>query len=627
MADVYLIDGQQLTASSFGETDATTGVWKPKAYTGTYGTNGFYLKFTDVGSTTAGGGNSGYGKDFSGNSNYWATNNLNSTSTSTSYDSMIDTPTPYDNGGTGVGNYATLNPLAVVTGSTPTLSNGNLTTVTGVAGAGYSMATIALPSSGKYYWETGASSTAGGMLNGIAPYSTTMNAFTGTACSYYSDGTKYVNGVNSAYGSAYTTNTIGVAVDIDSGTVTFYRDNVSQGAITYAGANLFAFVSDGSSSNSSTFDVNFGQRPFTHTPPSGFKALNTQNLPTPTIAAGNAYMDISLWTGDGNNNRSITGLTFQPDTVWVKSRSMAYDALILDAVRTAGKSLTPSSTSAEVTNNANGYVSAFNSGGFTLTQGSSSIVTVNELNKTYVAWNWKANGAGSSNTSGTITSTVSANATAGFSVVTFTCPASGNFTVGHGLGVVPNMIIVKSRSTAGNNWCVVHSGMTNMAAYFQQLNTTIAQTNNTSIWANTAPTSSVFSMGTNVACNPSDTAVAYCFAAVAGYSAFGSYTGNGSADGPFVFTGFRPRYIMVKNASTGGAGYDWYIWDTARQIYNVIGNSLVADTSDAEFSSTNLDFTSNGFKIRTSSASVNGSTNTIIYAAFAENPFKYSLAR
>jgi hypothetical protein len=628
MADVYLIDGQQLTASSFGETDATTGVWKPKAYTGTYGTNGFYLKFTDVGSTTAGGGNSGYGKDFSGNSNYWATNNLNSTSTSTSYDSMIDTPTPYDNGGTGVGNYATLNPLAVVTGSTPTLSNGNLTTVTGVAGAGYSMATIALPSSGKYYWETGASSTAGGMLNGIAPYSTTMNAFTGTACSYYSDGTKYVNGVNSAYGSAYTTNTIGIAVDIDSGTVTFYRDNVSQGAITYAGANLFAFVSDGSSSNSSTFDVNFGQRPFTYTPPSGFKALNTQNLPTPTIAAGDDYFNVILYTGTGASN-ARTGVGFQPDLVWIKERNAAADHGLYDAVRGVQKQLESNTTTAETTETTG--LTAFGTDGFTV----GALAQLNTNNDTYVAWNWKANGSGSSNTSGSITSTVSANTTAGFSVVTYTGTLTGTPgtcpTVGHGLGVAPSLVISKSQNVTGVDsgaW-FVWSANTGSTDNYLRLNTTAAVASVTGGGGGpmVAPTSTVFSTpyisGANINAN---NYVAYCFAAVAGYSAFGSYTGNGSADGPFVFTGFRPRFVLIKRTDSTG---NWLIWDTTRNTYNLTDLPLYPNLSNSEASEPTraIDILSNGFKLRSTGTDVNASSgNYIIYAA-AENPFKYALAR
>jgi hypothetical protein len=371
------------------------------------------------------------------------------------------------------------------------------------------------------------------------------------------------------------------------------------------------------------YAFNFGQRPFTYTPPSGFKALNTQNLPTPTIAAGNKYMDISLWTGDGNNNRSITGLNFQPDTVWVKSRSMAYDALILDAVRTAGKSLTPSSTSAEVTNNANGYVSAFNSGGFTLTQGSSSIVSVNELNKTYVAWNWKANGAGTVDNVGTIQSTVSANTTAGFSVVTWTFSAS-NSTVGHGLGVAPSLIIAKDRASGAANWCVWHSALSASSGQYLNLNTTSATGTVSTIWGGVNPTSTTFGQGAGIGTG-GDSCVAYCFAAVAGYSAFGGFTANGvSGDGNFIYLGFRPRFILYKRTD---AASSWFIQDTARQNYNVQGPELYPESSAVENTATRLDILSNGFKIRvTGGSNPNVSGATYIYAAFAENPFSKALA-
>jgi hypothetical protein len=449
---------------------------------------------------------------------------------------------------------------------------------------------------------------------------------------YAATGNKYNNAAPVAYGATFTTNdVIGVAFDADIGTLTFYKNGASQGtAFTGLTSGPYFAASGDNGATAQPTAINFGQRPFTYTPPSGFKALNTQNLPTPTIPAGGNYMAAVLYNGTSASNTVVAtssnsgnnplALTFQPDLVWIKSRSAATNHELTDAVRGVTKSLVSNSTAAEATDT-NG-LTAFTSTGFTV--GSDSNYNNGTGPATYVAWEWKANGAGSSNTSGSITSTVSANATAGFSVVTFTCPASGNFTVGHGLGVVPNMIIVKSRSTAGNNWCVAHSGMTSMSAYFMQLNTTVAQTNNTSIWANTAPTSSVFSMGTNVACSPSDTAVAYCFAAVAGYSAFGSYTGNGSADGPFVFTGFRPRFVLVKSSSNP---FGWAVFDTSRDLYNVEQQYLAPESSSAESAVPFADYLANGFKIRTSTAGLNTSGATYIYAAFAENPFKYALAR
>jgi len=241
---------------------------------------------------------------------------------------------------------------------------------------------------------------------------------------------------------------------------------------------------------------------------------------------------------------------------------------------------------------------------------------------TYVAWQWKANGAGVTNTAGSITSTVSANTTSGFSVVTYTGTGS-TATVGHGLGVAPSMLIVKRRNSTGD-WGVYHASLSANGAVF--LNLTDAYST-PGPWNNTAPTSSQFTIATGSFLNTNGgTYVAYCFAPIAGYSAVGSYTGNGSADGPFIYTGFRPRYILIKNSS---AVEDWYISDTSRDPYNQSNTALFADLSNAEAvnSARGIDFLSNGFKLRGISSANNASGNTYIYAAFAENPFRNALAR
>ena len=246
---------------------------------------------------------------------------------------------------------------------------------------------------------------------------------------------------------------------------------------------------------------------------------------------------------------------------------------------------------------------------------------VNFSGRTYVAWQWKAGGTAVTNTDGTITSSVSANQTSGFSVVTFTTQASGTATVGHGLsvlGVAPSLIIVKIRSIA-NAWNTYNKA--SGAGNYLQLNTTAAQAADATLWNNTAPTSSVFSLGAPWA--GSYTTVAYCWAPIAGYSAFGSYTGNGSADGPFIYTGFRPRWIMIKRTDSTSS---WYIIDTSINPYNEEKTTLYANLSNAEGTNANfLDGLSNGFKMRESGVAVNGAT--YIYAAFAENPFKYANAR
>jgi len=273
-------------------------------------------------------------------------------------------------------------------------------------------------------------------------------------------------------------------------------------------------------------------------------------------------------------------------------------------------------------------MSAFNSGGFSV--GTAADYNTNAA--TYVGWQWNAGGSTVTNTSGSISAQVRANTTAGFSVVTYTGNGVTAATVGHGLSAIPAMVIIKERGTAGTNWMVKHQSLASSNNLFLQ--GTNATTNITSAVSGggianlSSSTTFNFLAGTvntdNVNRN-TGTFVAYCFAQVAGYSAFGSYTGNGSADGPFVFTGFRPRWVMIKNASDGTRS--WYVYDSSRNTYNVAGAYLLPNSSGAESSTAAMDFLSNGFKIRESATYANGSGNTIIYACFAENPFKYANAR
>ncbi|HSG50679.1 MAG TPA: hypothetical protein VLA40_01125, partial [Rheinheimera sp.] len=387
----------------------------------------------------------------------------------------------------------------------------------------------------------------------------------------------------------------------------------------------------GGTARTSAGDFNFGQRPFAYTAPSGFKALCTQNLPTPTIGAtsttqANDYFNAVLYTGDDTNRTIDCGL--QTDFIWTKGRNAAVGNRVSDSVRGASGglmyNLVTNLTSAENTDTA---VTGIVSNGFTLTGGNHP----NNTGTTYVAWGWKANGAGGSNTAGTITSTVSANTTSGFSIVTYT-GTGANATVGHGIGTAPSMILVKGRSGSGsgNSWRVYHSGANaSPASGALYLNSTSAFTTDATAWNSTAPTSTVFSLGTDSGVNSTGTYVAYCFAPVAGYSAFGSYTGNGSTDGPFVYTGFRPRYIMLKKSSQASTTYGWQLYDTSRSPYNqALLPGLWADTSAAEVADVyGIDILSNGFKVKDSNTNLNASGQTIIYAAFAESPFKYALAR
>ena len=613
MAEINFIDGQALTPSSFGAFDATSGVWQPVRYSGTYGTNGFYLKFSDTTSTTT------LCYDYSGNGNNWTPNNISLTSGST-YDSMLDSPTNYDNGGTGVGNYCTLNPLYMISPSIfgagySTLSNANLTST----GDNTTSAGTFGVSSGKWYFEIVRTSGNAGDTNGVGFYLSGQNI----EAIYRDNGQFRYAGTQTSYGASWDSNniTIGVALDLDSTSITFYKDGVSQGV---AKNNLPAGVWIPFIYNrlTSTIQANFGQRPFAYTPPSGYKALNTQNLPAASIVNGASFMAATLYTGTGSAQTIINtnnGVSFQPDFVWQKCRSAAYNHGVNDSVRGAGNFLYPNTTWAEGSYPTD--FSGFLSNGFSL--GTGTGVVTNASGQTYVAWQWKAGGTAVTNTAGSITSQVSANTTAGFSVATFTAPSSGTSTVGHGLGIAPNMIIAKVRNVAGTGWAVYHSALPN-ASYYLQLNTTDAQASSAVVWNSTAPTSSVFSLGS--AYSSSQQMVAYCFAAIAGYSAFGSYTGNGSSDGPFVFLGFRPRYVMIKRTD---AAQNWSIVDTSRDTYNVANKRLFANLSDAEDTGIPnfLDILSNGFKCRDSNVSYNASGGAYIYAAFAENPLKYSLAR
>ena len=616
LAEVNFVNAQQLTPSSFGETSTTTGVWIPKKYTGTYGTNGFYLDFEDTSSTAA------LGYDAAG-SNDWTVNNISLTSGST-YDSMTDVPTLTS---ATVANYAVFNALGGPGGALQgTLTNGNLTWTSPGTDQRQVLSTMPVngDSTGKWYCEiTATSKTSTYWAMGV--FSTNVNGYSSTSgyAQYRSDGAIFVNGSNVTTVASYTTgDVIGITFDASNNQIVWYKNNTSVSTQTVSNsASLLSYFGCGSdnSGGSNVNNVNFGQRPFAYTPPAGFVALNTFNLPTPTIGAtaattANKYMNIALYTGTGSS-QSITGLGFQPDWTWIKERNAAADHGLYDAVRGVQKQLESNNSDAETTETTG--LTAFGSDGFTV----GALAQLNTSADTYVAWNWKANGAGSANTAGTIASTVSASTTAGFSIVTYT-GTGANATVGHGLGAVPSMYIVKKRSAGGDNWAIYHisTGNTN----FLRLDTTnAAQTFN--LWQDTTPTSSVFYLSSDVGINGSGaTFVAYCFAQVAGYSAFGSYTGNGSTDGTFIFTGFRPRWVMIKRTDVSES---WNIVDTSRDTYNQAGTNLYPNLTNAESTNNSCDVLSNGFKLRNTWDGANASGGTYIYMVFAENPFKYANAR
>jgi len=522
-------------------------------------------------------------------------------------------------GGTVRGNYCTLNPLYKNGAGTPAYTNGNLDMLAGGTGDSYFGGTFSV-SSGKWYYEclinavgTGGTSILIGICKTSAPNGINVGSYRSTSEIYNLDGTTQTSGATYAAGD-----TIGVAIDIDAGTVKFYKNNTGQGAtpsFTFtAGTEVFVRGRSDSANPSATF--NFGQRPFAYTAPSGFKALCTQNLPTPTIGATTAtqagkFFNTVLYTGNGTT-QTISGVGFQPDFLWVKSRSNAYWNSLLDVVRDRSKTLFTNVTNAEFTSASNKEVTAFTSDGFSL--GPDDNYSINSSGATFVAWNWKAGSSTVTNTTGQISSQVSANPTSGFSVVTFTADGTTK-TVGHGLGVKPSLVIVKVRNGVGS-WITMTDVIDGTMKY------AVLQTDGAfASIGYSAPTSSVFSYNDNNL----NTQVAYCFASIEGFSKIGVYTGNGSSDGPFVYTGFRPAWILFKGT---GAGTNWFLFDSKRSTYNIVINLLYPNAANAENTAGSgyVDLTSNGFKVRTTAGDMN-SSGTYTYMAFAENPFKYSLAR
>jgi len=645
LTEVNFIDGQALTPSSFGETDSATGVWKPKAYSGTYGTNGFYLKFADNSNTTA----ATLGKDSSGNGNNWTPNNFSVTA-GAGNDSMVDSPTSYGTdtgaGGTVRGNYCTLNPLNKNTSGT--LSNGNLEWQASTTSVQVVTGTSTIIPSGKTYFELNVVTAAGSgtyIQVGIAPFGKSLTTAIGNA-----SGNGYSIEQNQAddiqlrlNGTSVTVSTVvqtgdvlQVAVDHATGKLWFGRNNTwynSSGGTTGnpgAGTNETATISTTADwfpavakyNTGGSYAINFGQRAFAYTAPSGFKALCTTNLPTPTIGATSTtqagkYFNPVLYTGTGST-RTVTGVGFQPDFTWIKPRSSIDHHILYDAIRGVRKQIYTNLTNAEETETQG--LSAFTSDGFTVNGAHTVRGQTNDNTVTYVAWNWNAGGSNATNTSGTITSTVRANTTSGFSIISYTGNKTSGATIGHGLGVAPAMVIIKERANA-SDWIIYHQSLgATKSIYF-----TTAAENTNSIWFNnTAPSSTVITLGNSDGTNRANTMIAYAFAPVAGYSAFGSYTGNGSADGPFVYTNFRPRFILWKRSD---GAESWWINDTSRLGYNGANQALFPNASSAENTANNIDILSNGFKIRGSGGEVNASGGTYIYMALAESPFKFSLAR
>ena len=558
MAEVNFVDGSQLTPSSFAETK--NDIWIPKDTSGlTFGTNGFRLQFKQTGTGTA--SSTTIGADTSGNDNHWTSTNL------VASDVVPDSPT---------NNFATLNVLDTG-GSNATYSQGNLKIVTNTGSNSQAVSTIPIPSTGKYYWEVHITATSGTISDNSRIGIQVGSAVTPSLdVRYKSDGNKSVDNSGSGYGASYAANDIiSIAVDGDSNTVTFYKNGASQGAISYTmGETYLPIITEASGTINITYGANFGQDSsfagvataqgnadangigdFYYAPPSGYLALCTANLPDPVATVDPAqggspqdYFNTVLYTGAGSgaDANTVNTVGFQPDFTWIRNRGDAEAHVLQDSVRGVAKFL-QSDTTNQDQNTGGGDIKAFNSSGFILGYTNNRS---NATNDTYVAWNWKAGTAFSNDASatgvGSIDSSGSVSADTGFSIISYTGTGSAG-TVAHGLSSAPDMILIKDRDNATYNWVVYHSANTSAPETdYLRLNLANA-TADYDHWNDTAPTSSVFSLSSYDWANKnSDAMIAYCFAGVDGFSKFGSYTGNGNADGPFVYTGFRPAWVMVK---------------------------------------------------------------------------------
>jgi len=585
LAEVNMVDGSNPAVSTFGLTDTSTNRWIAKSLTGiTYGTNGFRLTFADA---------SALGDDTSGGGNDLASTNL------TSANQYTDSPTQ---------NHCTwdvgdkINLAAVSLGNTK-ITGGSAST------SGACRGTLA-PKSGKYYFEfkflglAVAGHNSLGIRNKDVPInSTTSGSGTQKEAYHWRDDGYVITGsqgsMNSGF-STYTTNDyIGVAMDLDTGKVWMSKNGTyEKSGNPVTGANpMFTIPTrqpytawwNGYGYTNNT-ELNCGQKAFNTSAPTGFSALQQDNLPT--------------------TDKGISGL------VWIKDRDATKNHNLFDSSRGIQKELRSNSTDEQFTNT--DTLNRFLVGGCQIEDGTS----VNNSGDSFVSWNWVANGGTTaSNSVGSITTTTQVNSTSGFSIVEYTGTGS-NATVGHGLSSAPEWVMQKSTSNnTGDGFAMYHVGMTS-ASYYMDLSNTNAEANAATVYQATAPTSSVVSIGTAGGINTNTyTYVMYCFHSVDGYSKFGKYGGNGSTDGPFIYTGFKPAWLMTKRSDSAN---DWQIFDATRNPFNPVDRRLYANLTNVEAvgsTSDIFDFTANGFKVREDNAAINTSGGTYIYMAFAEHPF------
>ena len=619
LAELHAVNDAVLAPTHFGFTDPITGVWRPKRSSDivaatTYGTGGWYLDFSDP---------SNLGADRSGNGNNWTPNNFSTS------DCVLDSPTNnfciLDNNDFG-GNKAT---------------NGNLQS--GTAGTGawrLQRGTFILEKgSGRWYWEVqqkGSIDGSNGWWAGLVHQnyvSRTPNPNSNSGYMYgrQSD-TRYWNGGNAAghFPSTANNDIIQFAFDADTGKMWSGKNGTWTGANPGTGASHSFEVNYGGGDGgdlvpavimygSNNYAIcNFGQQPFAYTPPTGFRSICSKNVAIqgPTVSSPKSHFNVVTYVGNNGTN-VVTGLEFKPDLVWIKNRSTTSDHLLTDSVR----GLFNIRSNTEDGDQANGsiHLQSFNSNGFTVAgTGSNS----NSNGHNFVAWCWKAGGAAVSNSDGTITSQVSANQEAGFSIVTFTGTGSAG-TVGHGLGKAPAVVITKRRN-ANQAWFVHHKNISN--GHYLRLNANNGQGGDTNVYPNNMSTTNTFAIGGDDGVNGNgSTYVSYCWAEIPGYSKFGFFTGNGNGNtqpsGKVVRLGFKPALVILK--STGSfSGSNWGIFDFKRLGYNRKVYDLRSNANNSEGSdNTIISLDSEGFRITTTSSGFGGSSSyNYIYMAWAENP-------
>ena len=630
-------DGLRITDTGFSFVDSSFN---------NSGTTFIYMAFADTREFA-------YWLDQSGNNNDWTSNNL------TESDILVDSPT---------NNFASMNSITV--NGTGVLSEGNLQVYSSGDNGGGGISTMSM-TSGKWYVEGYVKSVGANTVIGLAEASEAGSYTIGYApsnvsvvnceslrdrCAYRDAGGSYTT-LETLSGTYTTGDVIGVAVDMDNDRVYFSKNNgwmdnsdgwTNSTPTNYLDLSLpsineaVILVGNANASTPSTWVLNFGQDSsfagnktaqgnqdgnsigdFYYTPPSGYKALCTANLPDPAVIPSEHFNTV-LYAGNASTEIDVS-VGFQPDFIWIKNRSNANSSSLTDSIRGVDKWIISDYYGAERNDSSNNSgiprINSIGSDGFQVNDNSNSEVNYTGYN--YVSWNWKASGSSSSNTNGSITSTVSANQDAGFSIISYTGTGS-TATIGHGLSQAPELIFHKKISS-DQQWTVYTAAFG--ATKYLELNEYAPLGTASTPFNNTEPTSSVWTVGSAGGTNTSgSTYIAYAFHSVDGFSKFGSYTGNSSADGTFVYTGFRPAFIMVKGTSNLR---EWYMFDNARDPDNSTHQYLRANVSNAEgtASNDNFDFVSNGFKIRVNDTYNNSSSESYFYMAFAEHPFKYTNAR